>query len=418
MSRKAPDTATDVLIVGGGIVGLATAADLTQRFPTLKLLVLEKESAIGAHQTGHNSGVIHSGIYYKPGSLKATTCRMGKALVERFCQEHGIAFDRCGKVIVATEPDELPRLRSLAERGVQNGVRCELISPERLRELEPQVTGLAAIHVPEAGRADYPAVAARLAQILRDAGHQVHTGQEVTAIRSRPDGLEVVTRTGEFHTRFLVNCAGLHSDRVAALSGQALPARIVPFRGEYYQLTAAARSLVNALVYPVPDPRFPFLGVHFTKTLAGKVKCGPNAVLAFAREGYRKSDWILGDLFESLGYSGFQRMATKHWRYGWSEMVRSWWKPAFLASLQRLVPSVRSEHLEPGPTGVRAQAVAADGSLVDDFCFLEEERCVHVINAPSPAATASFAIGRHIVDRLATRFEASEGRPVAELARG
>jgi (S)-2-hydroxyglutarate dehydrogenase len=418
MSRLPSDEHIDVVIVGGGIVGLATGADLIQRFPGLKLLVLEKESEVGLHQTGHNSGVIHSGIYYKPGSIKATTCRLGKTLVEQFCREHGVAYDRCGKVIVATEPDELPRLQALAERGVQNGVKCEVITRERLRELEPNVTGLAAIHVPEAGRADYSGVVSKLAQNIRAAGHRVLTSHAVTALRSRSDGLEVVTAAGEFHTRFVVNCAGLHSDRVAALTSHALPARIVPFRGEYYQLTAEARSLVNTLVYPVPDPRFPFLGVHFTKTLSGKVKCGPNAVLAFAREGYRKSDWVFGDLAESVGYSGFQRLAAKHWRYGWSEIVRSFWKPAFLASLQRLVPTVRSEHLEPGPTGVRAQAVAVDGSLVDDFCFMEQERVVHVINAPSPGATASLAIGRHIVDRLATRFEASEGQPMAVAGLG
>lgn len=419
MSRNSSEERADVLIVGGGIVGLATAADLAVRFPGFEILVLEKENDLGTHQTGHNSGVIHSGIYYKPGSLKATTCRAGKALLEQYCREQGIAFDVCGKVIVATEPDELPRLQAMVERGLQNGVRCEMISPERLRELEPNVRGLAAIHVPEAGRTHYPDVAVRLADGIRAAGHRIHLGHRVRTIVEERDGLTVSTEAAQFRTRYLVNCAGLHSDRIAALTSKELPARIVPFRGEYYQLTAAARSLVNTMVYPVPDPRFPFLGVHFTKTLTGKVKCGPNAVLAFAREGYHKSDWRLADLAESLSYPGFQRLASKHWRYGWSEVVRSFSKHAFLKSLQRMVPDVRSEHLETGPTGVRAQAVAIDGSLVDDFCFMEQERVVHVINAPSPAATASFAIARHIVDRLATRFDAGRGTqmPLSSIAR-
>jgi L-2-hydroxyglutarate oxidase len=403
----------DVVIVGCGIVGLATGWDLTRRFPDMKLVMLEKEAELGAHQTGHNSGVIHSGIYYKPGSLKASTCRAGKELLESWCREQSIPFDRCGKVIVATEPSELPRLNELAARGQANGVRCEVIGPERLRELEPHVQGLAAIHVPEAGRIDYPTVAARLADTVRKAGHAVLMGRAVSAMRESNGEITVITGQGEVRTRYVVNCAGLHSDRVAAMTVAQLPAKIVPFRGEFYALTKTARSLVNTLVYPVPDPRFPFLGVHFTKTIAGKVKCGPNAVLALAREGYRKTDWALGDLVESLSYSGFQQLARRHWRYGWTEVVRSFSKQAFLESLQRLGPEVRSEHLEPGPSGVRAQAVAPDGSLVDDFCFMEQERIVHVINAPSPAATASLAIGRHIVDRLATRFAPNEGKRVA-----
>jgi L-2-hydroxyglutarate oxidase len=398
------DPRADVVIVGGGIVGLATAHDLATRFPALRVTVLEKEAEISVHQTGHNSGVIHSGIYYKPGSIKARTCREGKAMLEAFCVEEGIPFERCGKVIVATHESERDRLQALAKRGLENGVRCEVIGPERLRELEPHAAGLAAIHVPEAGRVDYPVVAARISARLSAAGHAVRTGVEVRDLRVTADGITAITSQGEVHARWLVNCAGLHSDRIAALTARPVPARIIPFRGEYYLLKPEARDLVATLVYPVPDPRFPFLGVHFTRTLAGKVKCGPNAVLAWKREGYRKTDVDWRDLGESLGYPGFQRMASRHWRYGWSEVVRSYSKQAFLASLQRLVPEVRAEHLAPGPTGVRAQAVAADGSLVDDFCFLEQERIVHVINAPSPAATASLAIGRHIADRLATRF--------------
>lgn len=396
----------DVAVVGGGIVGLATAHEIMTRHPGKRLLVLEKERTVGAHQTGHNSGVIHSGIYYAPGSFKARTCREGKALMERFCEQEGLRWDRCGKVIVATADEEMVRLRALAERGKQNGVCCELIGPERLRELEPHVAGVAAIHVPEAGRADYPGVAERLARKLSDAGHSVTTGSEVRGIAVRGSEVRIETGRGGFVARWLVNCAGLHSDRIAALTHDDLPARIVPFRGEYYVLSKQAERLVNTLVYPVPDPRFPFLGVHFTKVLSGKVKCGPNAVLAFAREGYRKSDLNLGDLAESLTYSGFLRLARKHWRYGLSEMHRSLSKAAFLASLQRMVPEVRLSDLEPGPTGVRAQAVGRDGALVDDFCFQEEERAVHVLNAPSPAATASFAIGKLIADRLETRFAA------------
>lgn len=416
MTRTDPDDHFDVVIVGAGIVGLATGTDLSRRFPDLRVLLVEKEREVGTHQTGHNSGVIHSGIYYKPGSLKARTCRAGKARLEAFCREEGIAFETCGKVIVATEPEEIPRLEALAQRGLENGVRCEVIGPERLRELEPHVQGLAAIHVPEAGRIDFAVVADRLAVRLRAAGHVLVTDAAVREIQNAGAELHVVTTRGTFRSRYLVNCAGLHSDRVAALTARDLPARIVPFRGEFYALTPEARSLVNTLVYPVPDPRFPFLGVHYTKTLAGKVKCGPNAVLALAREGYRKSDVILGDLLESLTYPGFVRLALKHWRYGWSEVVRSFSKGAFLRSLQRLVPEVRAEHLEPGMSGVRAQAVAPDGSLVDDFCFMEQERIVHVINAPSPAATASLDIGRHIVDRLAERFDARAARGVAVAA--
>ena len=411
-SNGAAEPRADVLIVGGGIVGLATAADLAARFPALRVVVLEKERELATHQTGHNSGVIHSGLYYKPGSIKAETCRLGKRLLEAFCREEGVPFELCGKVVVATEPDELDRLAVLAERGKQNGVDCERIGPERLRELEPHVVGLAAIHVPEAGRLDYTVVAARVAARIEAAGHRIHRGVAVLDLAGDGDGLRATTTAGEFQARWLVNCAGLHSDRIAAMTARPVPARIVPFRGEYYVLTPAARDLVRTMVYPVPDPRFPFLGVHFTRTIKGLVKCGPNAVLAWAREGYRKSDVAWGDLFDALGYAGFQRLARRHWRYGWSEMVRSHSKSAFLHSLQRMVPEVRAEHLEPGPTGVRAQAVAPDGSLLDDFCFLEQERAVHVINAPSPAATASFAIARHIVDRLASRFGSSAERRV------
>jgi L-2-hydroxyglutarate oxidase len=394
----------DVVIVGGGIVGLATAYDLVRRFPDKRLLLLEKEPQLAAHQSGHNSGVIHSGIYYKPGSLKAQTCRAGKALLESFCRQEGIPFELCGKVIVATRSDELERLHSLADRGTKNGVRCQLIGPEQLRELEPHVHGLEAIHVPEAGRVDYPAVASRLAQRIRESGHPIVMGCAVNAIHVSASELRVSTGQGEFRARHLINCAGLHSDRVAAMTEADLPARIIPFRGEFYVLSKDAQHLVNTLVYPVPDPRFPFLGVHYTKLLSGKVKCGPNAVLALSREGYKKTDLNFRDLVESITYPGFLRMASKHWRYGLSEVVRSHSKKAFLRSLQQLVPEVRSEHLVPGPSGVRAQAVAPDGSLVDDFCFRDQERIVHVLNAPSPAATASMAIGRAIVDRLAARL--------------
>ncbi|MCS6830575.1 MAG: L-2-hydroxyglutarate oxidase [Armatimonadota bacterium] len=395
---------SDVLVVGGGIVGLATAYQLTRSYPYLRVRVVEKEPRLAQHQSGRNSGVLHSGIYYKPGSLKALTCRQGKALMQAFCEREQIPFEICGKVIVATQERELPALQTLMERGRQNGVRCELVTSEHLHQLEPCAAGLQAIHVPESGIVDFRTVCERLAERVREAGGEVLTGAKVLAVRETSDAVEVSTSQGEFIARYFVNCAGLYSDEIARLSGVRPPARIIPFRGEYYLLCEQARRLCRNLIYPVPDPRFPFLGVHFTRTISGEVECGPNAVLAFAREGYRKADVCWRELWTTLTYPGFWRLARRYWRTGVQEMWRSLSKRAFVQCLQRLVPEVRAEHLRPAPAGVRAQAVAPDGQMLDDFVWVDTPRAVHVLNAPSPAATASLAIAERIVQRLAERF--------------
>ncbi len=391
---------TDFVIVGGGIVGLATAYQLLQRNPERRGIVLEKEPSLAQHQTGHNSGVLHSGIYYKPGSLKAINCREGKRAMETFCQEHGIDFDICGKVIVAVDDAELPALERIFERGQANGVRCELIGRERLLELEPHVAGVRAIHVPEAGIVNYRQVCEKLAELIRQKGSEIRTSTRVTDIRCNTDGITVDSTGGEVRAKFLVNCAGLHCDRIAKLTGDDPGAKIIPFRGEYYQLKPNAYHLCRNLIYPVPDPKFPFLGVHFTRMIDGSVECGPNAVLAFAREGYRKTDINPWDLMESLTYPGFLKLAATYWRVGAGEMWRSISKAAFVRALQRLVPDIRADLLDPAPAGVRAQAVGRDGRMIDDFLILESERIVHVCNAPSPAATSSLNIGKAIVDRL------------------
>ncbi|GIV17128.1 MAG: hydroxyglutarate oxidase [Armatimonadota bacterium] len=395
---------SDVLIVGGGIVGLATAYQLTRNYPRLRVRVLEKEQRLAQHQSGRNSGVLHSGIYYKPGSLKALTCRRGKSLMQAFCEREQIPFEICGKVIVATEQRELPTLQMLAERGRENGVQCEIISVERLHEIEPHAAGIQAIYVPEAGIVDFRQVCERLAERVREAGGEVVMGAKVFAMREVSDGVEVRTTQGDFAAHYFVNCAGLYSDEIAKLGGVRLPARIVPFRGEYYLLSKEARGLCRNLIYPVPDPQFPFLGVHFTRTISGEVECGPNAVLAFAREGYHKTDIHWRELWTTLAYPGFWRLARRYWRTGFGEMWRSVNKRAFVRSLQRLVPDVREEYLHPAQAGVRAQAVAPDGKMLDDFVWVDTPRAVHVLNAPSPAATASLAIGEQIVHRLAERF--------------
>jgi L-2-hydroxyglutarate oxidase len=390
-----------IVIVGGGIVGLATAWRLSDR-DDVEVVVLEKEDAVAQHQTGRNSGVLHSGIYYKPGSLKATNCRAGKLEMESFCEAEGIAYERCGKVIVAVDERELPALERIHERGIANGVACERIGPDRLREIEPHVAGIAAIHVPEAGIVDYRGVCDRLAAILRERGHEVRLGARVLRVRSGGSRRVVETTAGELDADLVVNCGGLHCDRIARASGVASGPRIVPFRGEYYVLKPEATHLCRHLIYPVPDPNFPFLGVHFTRMVEGGVECGPNAVLAFAREGYTFGTVDLRDLVETLGYGGFHRLALKHWRSGLGEMWRSLSKAAFVKSLQRLVPEIRSEHIVPAPAGVRAQAVNRDGSMVDDFQILQAEGVVHVLNAPSPAATASLNIGRHVAEQAET----------------
>lgn len=395
---------TDVAIIGGGIVGLATAYRLQERYPNVSVTILEKEGSLAFHQTGRNSGVLHSGIYYRPGSLRATNCREGKKAMIEFCEREGVAYDICGKVIVAVDESELTNLQSIFERGQANGVQCEIIGAERLHELEPHSAGIKAIHVPEAGIVDYPAVCEKLAARIREKGGTIQLNARVTGMR-RSNGRMVVQNTAEdVEARCVITCAGLHCDRVAKLSGQKPNAKVVPFRGEYYELNPDVQHLCRNLIYPVPDPKFPFLGVHFTRLIHGGVECGPNAVLAFAREGYTKLDINLVDLFESLTYPGFIRMAAKHWKTGCGEMWRSFSKAAFVRALQRLMPDIRSEHLHPAPAGVRAQALGRDGKLVDDFVIVENDLVVSVLNAPSPAATAALNVGRLVIDRLAGRL--------------
>ncbi|MCW8129832.1 MAG: L-2-hydroxyglutarate oxidase [Planctomycetota bacterium] len=391
---------TDVAIIGGGIVGLATAYHVLQRHPGKRAIVLEKENGLANHQTGHNSGVLHSGIYYKPGSLKALNCRQGKQAMEAFCKAEGVEYEICGKVVVAVDEKELPALQRIHERAVANGVACELIGRERLLELEPHAAGVKALHVPETGIVNYRQVCERLGARIREGGGEILFNAKARKVDARADEVVVETAAGEVHAKLAVNCAGLYCDRVARLAGRDPGAKIVPFRGEYYELKPEAKHLCKNLIYPVPDPSFPFLGVHFTRMVGGHVECGPNAVLAFRREGYRRRDIHLGELFESLTYPGFLRLAAKYWRSGMGEMWRSFSKRAFVKALQRLMPEIRAEHLEPAPAGVRAQALARDGSLVDDFLIVESDRMVHVCNAPSPAATASLNIGRTIVEKL------------------
>lgn len=397
-------THAHVAIVGGGIVGLATAWQLSEKYPRLRVLVLEKEAAVGEHQTGHNSGVLHSGIYYKPGSLRAVNCREGKRAMEQFCAAHGVPFDICGKVIVAVDDAELPRLMNIYERGQQNDIRCELIDPERLKELEPNAAGVKAIHVPEAGIVNYRAVCQKLAELVASRGDEVRCSARVVGIHENGQQISIETTAASFTADYVVTCSGLQSDRVAGLTGIRPEAKIVPFRGEYYELKHDAQHLCRNLVYPVPDPAFPFLGVHFTRMIEGGIECGPNAVLAFAREGYRKTDINLRDLCETLAFRGFRKLAWRYWRMGAGEMWRSWSKAAFVRALQHLIPEIRGEHLVPARSGVRAMAVAPDGTMVDDFVIQPTGRIVNVLNAPSPAATSSLNIGKLVVEKLAEQL--------------
>lgn len=393
-------TKSDFLIVGGGIVGLATAWNIAQRFQDASICVVEKEFRVAAHQSGRNSGVLHSGIYYQPGSLKAQTCRAGKLAMEEFCREEGIDFEVCGKIIVAVSEEELPRLDAIHARGIQNQIACRMIDAHEIAELEPHSAGLKAIHVPAAGIVDYPGVCRRLVEKLEAAGHQVRLGQKVEQIRSGVSAVEIHTREAVFHADYLITCGGLYSDRLVKLAGLEAPAQIVPFRGEYFELKKDRRELCRNLIYPVPDPGFPFLGVHFTRMVSGDVECGPNAVFALAREGYSWGTIRLGELAEAVSYGGFLRLAARNWRMGLGEVHRSISKRAFVKALQRLIPAIRSEDLVPCRAGVRAQALTRDGSMIDDFLWVTGQRMLHVCNAPSPAATASLEIGRIIVDRV------------------
>jgi L-2-hydroxyglutarate oxidase LhgO len=392
----------NVIIIGGGAVGLGVGLEITRRFPRQRLLVLEKEDGVARHQSGHNSGVIHSGVYYKPGSLKAKLCVKGAAAMVEFCREHGIPHDVCGKVIVATQPEELPRLADLRTRGETNGLTgLRLIGPEELREIEPHATGLQALLVPSTGVTDYARVCEKYAELITTAGGAVLTLAPATGIRRSTSEIVVETPRGAFSTDSLINCAGLHSDRISRMAGDEPGVMIVPFRGEYYDLLPERAALVRALIYPVPDPRFPFLGVHFTRRITGKVDAGPNAVLALAREGYRASDVNLTDLFDSAAFPGFWRMAFRHWQSGLAEWYRSLSKSAFVQALQRMLPEINERDLTPGGSGVRAQAIKPDGALVDDFQFVPSGKVLHVLNVPSPAATASLVIGKTIVETAA-----------------
>ena len=405
----------DVVVVGGGIVGLATALALTERLGRLSVVVLEKEPEVGRHQTGHNSGVIHSGIYYRPGSLKARLCVQGAAWMKAFCDAHGIRWEACGKVVVARTAEELPRLEALYRQGQANGVAgLTLLDRDGLRRVEPHAVGVAALHSPSTAIVDFREVAACMAELLRQRNVQVLTGAPLVAVGSVAGGLEAVTPAERVRASLLVNCAGLYCDHVARLAGVEPPVRIIPFRGEYYRLAPPAAALVRGLIYPLADPRLPFLGVHLTRTVHGYVEAGPSAVLAFAREGYRLGRVHLRELWEIVSYPGFWAMARRWWRAGVEEMGRSLTRRAFARAVRQLVPAVREGDLLPAEAGVRAQAVRPDGSLVDDFVIVEGVRSLHVLNAPSPAATSSLAIGRHLAEQVAARLGEAAPTPADE----
>ncbi len=400
------DRDAGLLIIGAGIVGLATALEATRRLPGMRVLVVDKEDHVAAHQTGHNSGVIHSGIYYKTGSLKARNCVAGAASMKRFCQEHGVAFEECGKLVVATSSDQVPRLEQLHQRGIANGVPgLRMMEPAQFREIEPHCNGLMALQVPTTGIVDYTTVAQKYAELIEHAGGEIVLRAKVTGLREDTQANVVQTSAGDFHARYVINCAGLYSDKITRMAGVQTELEIVPFRGEYYEIKPERRYLVRALIYPVPDPRFPFLGVHFTRRVNGSIEAGPNALLALRREGYTGAGVDLSEAVAILGYAGFWKMAHKYWRMGLAEQYRSWVKSAFVKSLQKMVPELQESYLAPGGSGVRAQAVDKNGNLLDDFHFVHSGRMIHVCNVPSPAATASLEIGREIVDMLVQQFD-------------
>ena len=396
----------DIAIIGGGIVGLATANALLSMNPRRRLILLEAESRLGSHQTGHNSGVIHSGLYYKPGSLKARLCAEGREAMYRFCADHGIAHERCGKIVVATSSEELPRLEELHRRGTANGLEgVRWLGPEEIREYEPHAGGIKGLYVPQTGIVDYKAVARTYGQMALERGCDVKMGARVAGCRRSNGEIILETGVGDVRCAALVNCGGLQSDRVARLCGADPGVHIVPFRGEYYELVPQRRTLVRNLIYPVPDPRFPFLGVHFTRMIHGGVEAGPNAVLAFKREGYRMTDFRLKDLADAFGFAGFWKMTGRYWKTGVGEFWRSLNKNAFVTALQRLLPELKPEDVAPGGSGVRAQAVDSDGKLLDDFHVVRGERMVHVLNAPSPGATSSLSIGKVIATMSSEHFD-------------
>ncbi len=395
----------DVIIVGGGIVGLATALQLTNQNPSLKVVLLEKESVVANHQTGNNSNVIHSGVYYKPGSLKATNCIRGYTLLIDFCKKHNVPYNLCGKVIVATSEGELPFLNTILERGLQNGLQnLKKLTQAELKEYEPHVAGIAGVHVPQTGIVDYRVVAEKYAEVFQKQGGEIKLNEKVLDVQLDNDKVVVVTQKSSYSGKLMVNCAGLYSDKIAALTRKDLNVKIIPFRGEYYKLKKEKEYLVKTLIYPVPDPNFPFLGVHFTTMVGGGVECGPNAVLAFKREGYKKSDINLAELGESLAWPGFRKVASKYWRTGMGEMYRSFSKAAFTKALQKLMPEIQEDDLIEGGAGVRAQACDREGGLVDDFMILEDKLVINVCNAPSPAATSSLSIGETVANLAMKRF--------------
>jgi|SRR5271166_1711169 L-2-hydroxyglutarate oxidase len=397
----------DCVIIGGGIVGLSVAWEILEMRPDASIAVIEKESAWARHQTGRNSGVIHSGIYYKPGSLKAKLCRAGSRRLVEFCEMHGIRHELCGKVIIATTESDLPRLANLYERGIANGLIVTKLSAEKVKEIEPHVQCIAGIHVPATGIVDFAGVCTKLAELVRSHGGDLRLSTKVVGFQGKGSETILDTTTGGLTARLVINCGGLYSDRLATLAGANPNARIVPFRGEYYELKPERRFLVRNLIYPVPDPQFPFLGVHFTRMIDGGVHAGPNAVLSFKREGYSRTSFHLRDFLDTMTYGGFWRLAAKHARSGLEEIYRSFNKRAFVRSLQKLIPEISEEDLVPGPAGVRAQALRPDGALVDDFLIVKDASAIHVCNAPSPAATASLEIGRMIAEQI----------PVSEASR-
>ena len=399
-------TRPDVAIIGGGIVGLATARALAARRPDLKLAVIEKEPEVAQHQTSHNSGVVHSGIYYRPGTLRARLCVSGVGMLRDYCADHGVAYQEVGKVVVATEPAELERLDVLFERGNANGVPdLSLIDPDEIREIEPNAAGLKAIHSPRTAIVDYPGVAQQLKQDFIASGGEVRLGTAVEGIKATGGAVTLSTTMGPLEVGNVISCGGLNADRLARMAGADVrDVRIVPFRGEYYMLREERRDLVNGLIYPVPDPALPFLGVHLTRTVTGEVEAGPNAVFALAREGYQQFDVSLGDVADAVSFPGLWRMASRFWKIGGYELYRSFSKAAFVKALQRLVPAIGMDDVYRGGAGVRAQALGSDGKLYDDFVIRESPRALHLLNAPSPAATASLAIGEHMVDQALEAF--------------
>ena len=405
------DREADLLIIGAGIVGLATALECTRRFPALRVMVVDKEDRVAAHQTGHNSGVIHSGLYYKTGSLKARNCVAGAASMKCFCQEHSVPFEVCGKLVVAITRHEVPRLEQLYQRGVANGVPgLRMMTRDEFREIEPHCEGLEAIQVPSTGIVDYALVAQKYAELIRQAGGQIVFKAKVVGLRADGGKNIVETEAGAFRARYVINCAGLYSDAITRMAGVKTDLEIIPFRGEYYEVRPEKRSLIKSLIYPVPDPRFPFLGVHFTRRVNSSVEAGPNALLAFRREGYTGTSPDMTEAVEMLRFPGFWKMARKYWRMGMAEQYRSWVKSAFVKELQKLVPELQDADLAQGGSGVRAQALDARGNLVDDFYFVHSQNMIHVCNVPSPAATASLEIGREIVEMMTQHFDLPPGR--------